>query len=88
MDTTDKLKPQNIYAIPGDPSSTLLARGTTCCDGHHQTIAGAMLSSKEWSRWYKHAEKNMLFDVNETQEIGDMSDEHWNAFIDFIKTTK
>ena len=71
---------------PHDDSTTVIARATGgCCGGFHQTIAGALLKSKEWEAWYKHAQENMLFYVAETTELGDMSDKHFNAFINFIK---
>ena len=71
-----------------DKSSTILKRATKCCGGYHQTIAGALLGSKEWGLWYKHASKKMLYDVDETQEIDAMSDNHFQDFIRFIKTLK
>jgi hypothetical protein len=73
------------HIIPSDDSTTRIARATTCCGGFHQTIAGALLGSKEWKEWYKHASKNMLYDVDETQEIDAMSDNHFKDFINFIK---
>lgn len=80
-----KLKGGDIYINPNDDSTTVLARATECCGGHHQTIAGALLGSKEWGAWYEYASKNMLYDVDETQELGDMGDKHFNAFIEFVK---
>ena len=74
------------HIIPEDTSSTLLARKTVCCGGYHQTIAGALLKSKEWEAWYKHACDNMLYDVMETCTIDAMSDDHFRDFIKFIKT--
>lgn len=64
----------------------VLSRKTTCCGGQHQTIAGAMLNSKEWKAWQKYNYLDPQFDVDETQEVGDMSDEHWQAFIKWIKS--
>jgi len=51
--------------------------------GEYQTIAGALLKSPEWQAWYKHASKNMLWDVDETQECGWMSDNHFREFMTF-----
>lgn len=70
---------------PDDDSTTRIARATSCCDGYHQTIAGALLKSPEWREWYKYASENMLFDVDETQEVDAMSDNHFKTFIEFIK---
>lgn len=74
---------KNKYIIPEDTSSTILERATECCGGSHQTIAGALLKSKLWDAWYKHASENMLFDVDETRTIDAMSDEHFDAFMRF-----
>ena len=76
---------QNKHINPDDDSTTIIAKATTCCGGHHQTIAGAMLKSKECKSWYDYNQKKMLFDVDETREVDAMSDEHWNAFMEFIK---
>lgn len=75
---------QDKYINPNDDSTTRIARATSCCGGYHQTIAGALLKTKEWEDWYEHASKNMLFDVAETTELDAMSDEHMRAFLDFI----
>lgn len=76
---------KDTHINPKDPSTTRLARGTNCCGGSHQTIAGAILKSKEWEAWHHHATKNLLFDVDETQEVDAMSDAHWSAFVNFIQ---
>jgi hypothetical protein len=73
-----------IHINPDDKSTTRLAKVTKCCGGTHQTIAGALLGSRQWKEWYKHASKNILFDVDETQEIDAMSDEHFQKFIQFV----
>lgn len=70
---------------PNDKSTTVTSRPCKGC-GRHQTIAGAVLASKEWKAWYKYASENMLFDVDETMTIDAMSVEHWNEFIKYIKT--
>lgn len=53
--------------------------------GSHPTIWATMMKSPEWAMWYKHASENMLFDVDETQELGCMSAEHFKAFIAQVK---
>jgi len=68
--------------IEGDTSSTRIGIPCKGC-GMHQTIAGALLKSKYWQEWYAHATKNMLYDVDETQTIDAMSDEHFQDFISF-----
>ena len=79
------IESKDIHIIPEDESTTLLKRATECCGGYHQTIAGALLGSPEWQKWYKHASENMLYDVDETLTIDAMSDEHFADFIKFIK---
>lgn len=81
---TKKIK-EDRHIDPRDKSTTRIARATICCGGEHQTIAGALLKSKEWNRWYDYASKRMLFDVDETMMIDAMSDEHFRAFIKFIR---
>lgn len=80
---------KNKHIDPFDNSTTIIARSTSgCCGGYHQTIAGALLKSKEWKMWYKYASEKMLYAVNETQVIDAMSDEHFEDFIKFIKKLK
>lgn len=71
------------HIFPDDRSTTRISRPCGGC-GKHQTIAGALLKSKEWEKWYKYASENMLFDVDETLTVDAMSDEHWNSFIKFL----
>jgi len=70
---------------PNDDSTTRIARATTCCGGFHQTIAGALLGSKEWEAWYEYASRNLCFDIDETATVDAMSDKHFEAFINFTK---
>lgn len=78
-------KERDKHLDPTDPSTTRIAISTTCCGGEHQTIAGALLKSKEWKEWYDHASKNMLYDVDETLTIDAMSDGHFASFMDFVR---
>lgn len=71
------------HIFPDDRSTTRISRPCGGC-GKHQTIAGALLKSKEWEKWYKYASENMLFDVDETLTVDAMSDEHWNSFMKFL----
>lgn len=78
-----QLKDKHI--CPYDDSTTIIEQTTNgCCGGYHQTIAGALLKSKYWKDWYKHATTNMLFYVDETLTIDAMSDTHFESFIEFI----
>ena len=81
-------KTKDIYIDPKDNSTTRIARATTCCGGHHQTIAGALLKSPQWHKWYDYASKKQLYDVDETLMIDAMSDKHFQDFISFIKKSK
>ena len=49
----------------------------------YQTITGAVLRSPQWKEWYTYNQKNPKFDVDETQDTGWMSSEHFEAFIKF-----
>jgi len=71
------------HIFKDDRSTTRISRPCSGC-GKHQTIAGALLKSKEWEKWYKYASENMLFDVDETLTVDAMSDEHWNSFMKFL----
>lgn len=73
---------EDKHIIPEDESSTRIARLCKGC-GYHQTIAGALLGSDYWKKWYTYASKNTLFDVDETLAIDAMSDEHFREFMDF-----
>lgn len=46
----------------------------------YQTI----VSSKEWTEWRKVAEKKG-FDVEESTECDWLSEDHWKAFIRWVK---
>lgn len=74
---------EDEHIFKDDRSTTRISRHCSGC-GKHQTIAGALLKSKEWDKWYKYASENMLFDVDETLTVDAMSDEHWNSFMKFL----
>ncbi len=77
---------KDIHICKNDDSTTIIKKATNgCCNGYHQTIAGALLNSPEWDKWYKHASENMLYDVDETLTVDAMSDKHFKDFIKFIK---
>lgn len=52
-----------------------------------QRIAMALLSSPEWRSWENQAYK-LGWDWAETSETGWMSDGHFTAFMEFVRTTK
>lgn len=89
------MKTKDIYIDPEDDSTTRIARATECCEGHHQTIAGALLGSFQWRLWEKEVsrrlhEKDMkeVYDVDECAIIDAMSNEHFQSFLSFCKTIK
>ena len=51
--------------------------------GTHDSIWKTLVTSKSWKKWYKHASENMLYDVDECQELGIISAKHFNDFIKF-----
>ena len=59
-----------------------------CSDGIHDSIWKVLVTSKHWEEWYEHAEENMFYDVDETQELGMMSPQHFEDFINYIKTNE
>lgn len=79
---------KDVHINPDDDSTTIIKRATACCGGYHQTIAGALLKSKEWKAWYKLASKYQSFDVDEAMILDCMSDRHFRDFIKFIKKQK
>lgn len=70
------------HIFPEDRSTTRISRPCSGC-GKHQTIAGALLKSEYWKKWYDHASKNMLYDVDETLTVDAMSDGHFGDFMRF-----
>jgi hypothetical protein len=59
------------------------------CPKENPTIEHTFLSSKEWRAWYNEVYRRMkkglkdVWDVDETQECGWMSEGHWKSFIKF-----
>jgi hypothetical protein len=55
-----------------------------CSCGGHSSFWRTVILSPEWKAWKKH-NKNMNWDFDECEELGIMSQEHWEEFIKFIK---
>lgn len=56
------------------------------CNGYgFETWYGTIVRSDEWRKWEEVAEEKG-FDVSESREAGILSDEHWSAFVEFMKT--
>lgn len=89
-------KTKDIFIDPDDNSTTRIARATECCGGYHQTIAGALLMSKEWKLWCKEVSRRIhegkwkeeVYDTDECESIDVMSDQHFASFCKFIKKLK
>jgi len=56
--------------------------------GKHDSMWKSLVSSPEWKKWYEHASRKMLYDVDECQELGIMSAEHFKDFMKFCKKSK
>lgn len=56
-----------------------------CSDGDHNSWWESIRKTPEWEAWYEHASKNMLYDVDECEECGCMSEEHAKDFFSFIR---
>ena len=72
------MREQFIHIISSDKSTTIISRNGG------QTIAGALLKSKHWRKWYKHAQDNFLYEVDETATLDMMSDGHFEDFIEYL----
>jgi len=55
------------------------------CDKPHNSFWKTVATSKEWERWLDDSEARVDWDVLESQECGQISPEHFKAFIEFIK---
>jgi len=49
------------------------------------TFKKTICKSQIWQEWIKYQEKKMEWDVGESTECGWLSDEHWEAFISWVK---
>ena len=56
-----------------------------CSDGPHFSWWQAIVRTPEWKAWYTYASKNMLYDVDECQECGWMSEGHARDFMAFVR---
>ena len=53
--------------------------------GHHDSIWKTLVSSLRWKEWYQHASENMLYDVDECQELGCMGKNHFEDFMKYFE---
>jgi hypothetical protein len=58
-----------------------------CSDGAHNSWWVSISKTPQWEEWYKHASKNMLYDVDECLDCGWMSENHAKDFLNFIAST-
>lgn len=52
------------------------------------TYYETIVKSDIWKEWTQYAEDNMLFDMAESIECGWLSDNHWEAFINWVRTNE
>ena len=85
-------KTKNIHIDPTDEYSTMLDRAVMCCNGFHQTIAGAILRSPQWQQWKEEVSRRMgieplkgVWDVDECEMCDAMSSEHFQSFLSFCQ---
>ena len=54
--------------------------------GHHDSMWKSVVTSEYWKRWYEYQTgENQQYDVDECQELGIMSAEHFQDFMKFCK---
>lgn len=63
-------------------------QGATCCKDKHQTFYGAVTSSPQWHHWRELQSKKPTRDMAEVEELGVMSDSHFQEFIAFCLALK
>jgi hypothetical protein len=66
------------------------------CAGGHPSFWKTIVESEEWRLWHEELRKRWkkihdedclpIFDIDESQELGCMSKEHWEEFVKFVKT--
>lgn len=54
---------------------------------HNESFYKTIITSSQWNDWVKLQEYEIEFDVHESIECGVISNNHWQAFLEFIKTT-
>lgn len=52
------------------------------CNDGHPSFWKTIIESQEWKNWKKD---NDNWDWSENEELGILSDNHWNAFIKLLK---
>ena len=52
------------------------------CKNGHNSFWKTIIESEEWKKW---KENNHDWDFAENEELGILSDEHFNSFVEFIK---
>ena len=67
-----------------------------CSDGYHDSFWKTVVESPQWEAWYKEqgrrfSQKNRkhgVFDIDEVQECGWISQAHFQEFLKFVKKIK
>ena len=56
-----------------------------CSDGWHDSFWKTVLESLQWKAWQKKQQQKMTYDMSEVEELGYISQEHFQDFIKFVK---
>ena len=84
-DNIDFYNPDEKYPF------TAMNQGSKCCPDKHPTFYGAILKSPQWQEWYKEQQRRFhepiteaVFDIDESEGIGAIGDNHLQEFFKFI----
>ena len=73
---------------------TAMNTGADCCVDKHQTFYGAIMNSPQWKAWYKEMQERLckvgqdgliVFDIDECESCGIISDRHLQEFFKFVR---
>ena len=53
--------------------------------GHHNSFWATVIESREWKLWAEEQMKRLTRDMAECEELGRISPEHFQEFIQFVK---
>ncbi len=58
------------------------------CPEGHSSFWKSTIESPQWEAWSKHANKKMLYDIAECEELGIISPKHFQDFLRFVNKRK
>jgi len=56
-----------------------------CSDGWHDSFWKTVIESPQWKAWQKEQSRNMTYDMPEVEELGYISQGHFQDFMKFVK---